>query len=182
MPMVRQARTGIAWVIFDWGNTVMRDFPQYAGPMVSWPEVAAMPGIAQALARLEGRYGLALATNAGDSGAAQVRAALARVGLERYFTVVLTARELRASKPDPAFFEAILARCECLPHQAVMIGDSFRTDVVGAKHASLWAVWYNPERSPAPPDVPIGADGELGSWSEIDAVLQALEQCVGRMW
>lgn len=170
----------IAWVIFDWGDTVMRDFPQYAGPMVTWPQVAATPGIAGALSALQGRYRLALATNASDSGAAQVRAALARVGLERYFAVVLTARELHASKPDPGFFEAVLAICGCLPHQAVMIGDSFRTDVVGAKHASLWAVWYNPQRIPAPPEVPIRADVELQSWSELEAELLGLEHCIGR--
>ena len=30
--------------IFDWGDTVMCDFPEYPGPMVDWPRVEAWRG------------------------------------------------------------------------------------------------------------------------------------------
>ncbi|WP_452094497.1 hypothetical protein [Desulfoprunum sp.] len=29
-------------VLFDWGDTMMRDFHQYSGRMCDWPEVAPM--------------------------------------------------------------------------------------------------------------------------------------------
>ena len=32
-------------VIFDWGGTLMLEDPRYYGPMVDWPEVAAVDGI-----------------------------------------------------------------------------------------------------------------------------------------
>ncbi len=166
-------------VIFDWGDTVMRDFPQYAGPMADWPHVEAMPGIAQALAALHPDYHLALATNAAASGAQRVRAALARVGLDGYFSAVLTARELHVSKPDPAFFEAALAVFDCVPHHAVMVGDNFRTDIVGAKHASLNAVWYNPAGDPPPRGVPIRADAVIHALHELDAAIRALDRRAG---
>jgi putative hydrolase of the HAD superfamily len=164
----------IKLVIFDWGDTVMRDFPQFSGPMADWPRVEAMPGIEDALRALQPDHQLALASNAAESGADRARAALARVGLEAYFDPILTARELGVSKPDPAFFEAILRACGCLPHQAVMVGDSFRTDVVGAKQAGLWAVWMNPAGSVPPPDVPIRPDADLRDLVDLPAAIRAL--------
>lgn len=162
-------------IVFDCGDTVMRDISHYAGPMVEWPHVEAMPEIEAALQALKPAYRLAMATNALESGADRVRAALARVGLDGYFEVVLTARELGVSKPDPAFFDALLAACGCVPHQAVMVGDSFRTDVVGAKLASMWAVWYNPGGDDPPGDSALMPDAEIGALSDLAAVIRALD-------
>jgi len=165
----------IELIVFDWGDTVMRDMPQYGGPMVEWPHVEAMPEIETALQTLKPAYRLALATNAAESGAEKVRAALARAGLDDYFDVVLTARELGVSKPDPAFFDALLAACGCVPHQAVMVGDNYRTDIVGAKLASLWAVWYNAAHADPPGDSALGPDAEIGALSELAAVIRTLD-------
>lgn len=165
----------IKLVIFDCGDTVMRDFPQYAGPMADWPRVESMPGIAAALAALHPDRALAMATNAAESGAERVREALARVGLDGYFSAIVTARDIGVSKPDPAFFEAILAAFDCVPHQAVMVGDSFRTDIVGAKHASLHTVWYNAVGEAPPPDVPFRADAEIRDLLQLDAVIRTLD-------
>lgn len=169
----------IELILFDWGDTVMRDFPQYAGPMAHWPRVDVMPGIVEALDALRPHYRLALATNAAESGVERVREALARVDLATTFDAVFTAKELGASKPDPAFFEAALAAYDCVPHQAVMVGDNFRTDIVGAKHASLRAVWYNPAGDPPPPDVPLRADATIRSLTELSAVIHALDDRAG---
>ncbi len=137
-------------LIFDWGDTVMRVFPRYTGPMARWPEVAAVPGVEAALAALAGRYRLALATNAADSGAALVRDALRRVGLDGAFSAVLTFRELAARKPDAAFFGAVLAHMGCAAHEAAIIGDDYANDVAGAAAAGLRAIWYNPAHTPCP--------------------------------
>lgn len=165
----------IELVIFDWGDTVMRDFPQYAGPMLDWPHVEVVPGIEAALRALRPNYRLVLATNAAASGAEKARAALARVGLDVYFACVLTARELGVSKPDPAFFEAVLEACGSVPHRAVMVGDNFRTDIVGAKHASLRAVWYNPRGDFPPPDVPILPDATVTDLARLSAAIRTLD-------
>lgn len=47
-------------VIFDGGDTVMRDMPHYSGPMIEWPCVEAMPGIEAALRAQHARYQLAV--------------------------------------------------------------------------------------------------------------------------
>jgi len=158
-------------LVFDWGDTVMRVFPEYKGPMAHWPRVEAVPGVEDALRTLYLRYQLALATNAAESGCDLVRAALQRIGLDAYFDCVFTAREMGASKPEPAFFRAVLGELGCAPHEAIMIGDNYRVDVVGAKEASMRAIWFNPTTSACPVVHPLH-DGEARTMTELAATAQ----------
>jgi phosphoglycolate phosphatase-like HAD superfamily hydrolase len=160
-------------LIFDWGDTVMRVFPDPTGPMADWPEVAAVPGIGDALTVLAPRYRLALATNAGDSGGEQVRAALRRVHLDAFFSAVITSREIGARKPALAFFDATLNAIGCAPGEAAMIGDDYAADVVGAKAAGLRAIWFNPGRRPCPEPHP-AYDAELGDMARLPEALGTL--------
>jgi phosphoglycolate phosphatase-like HAD superfamily hydrolase len=160
-------------LIFDWGKTLMKVFPQYAGPMCDWPEAAAVDGVVEALERLLHHYPMVVATNATDSGAEQVWKSLHRVGLGEYFRAVFTTRELEAKKPEPAFFnhlESILA----LPaHQMVMVGDDFRVDVTGAKSVGWQAIWYNPDRQPATGLLPLH-DAEVQDMRALPDAIQRL--------
>jgi len=164
----------IRWIIFDWGNTVMRELPHYDGAMVDWPHVEAMPGIEQALQTLRPHYQLAIATNAQLSDADKVRGALHRLHLDLYFDVIITAIELGVQKPDPAFFEAVLQLCGCAPEEAVMVGDSYLKDVLGAWQAGLRTIWYNWDSTP-PPETPLCADAEIRDLADLSAVLGTLE-------
>lgn len=159
----------IRTVILDWGDTVMRNLP-YPGPMAQWPHVEVVPGAREALAALQGHCQMVLATNAADSGEALVRQALARVGLEGHFDAVLTARELGARKPDPAFFEAVLRQTHTPPHEAAMVGDDYAADVAGAKAAGLRAVWFNPQAQPCPEPLAL-YDAEVQALATLPATL-----------
>lgn len=158
-------------VAFDWGDTVMRVFPEYRGPMARWPEVEAVPGAEVTLRALRKHYRLALATNAIDSGALLVREALARVGLEDLFHAVLTAHELGARKPRRDFFRGLVRELGCAPDEVAMVGDAYQADVVGAKQAGLRAIWFNPTAAPCPFVHPLH-DGEAREMSALPAVLE----------
>src|SRR5512139_810619 len=95
-------------LLFDWGDTLMRVFPQYPGPMSAWPQVAAMPHALEALSILHPDYTLCLATNAADSTEAEIRLALARVALDPYLDRVYCFRKIGYKKPLPEFFNFIL--------------------------------------------------------------------------
>lgn len=160
-------------IVFDWGDTVMRVFPEYKGPMAHWPRVEAVPGVEEALRALYPHYRLALATNAAESGGALVRAALRRVGLERYFEAVFTARELGVCKPGSAFFQALLREVGCVPPEAVMVGDDYRNDVIGAKRAGLRTVWFNPRASYCQLAHPLH-DAEVKAMAELPTALESV--------
>jgi HAD superfamily hydrolase (TIGR01509 family) len=130
-------------LLFDWGDTLMRVFPEFDGPMAAWPKVEVMPYANQVLAELRIRSALALATNAADSEEAEIRAALARVGLDKLLDKVYCYRKIGHKKPSKEFFEYILADLRIKESQAIMVGDDFEADVVGANKCGIRAIWYN---------------------------------------
>lgn len=53
--------------------------------------------------------------------------------------------ELREIKPNPLFFEKILAKIGCSAKDCLMIGDSLSSDVAGANGVGMDACWFNPK-------------------------------------
>lgn len=127
--------------MFDWGDTLMRDFG-FPGPMVHWPRVALVPGVAEALEGLAGRLTCCVASNAGDSDAELMGLALARVGIRQHFDHLFTSRELGASKPHPDFFRGILARLAVEPEACVSVGNDYEKDVAPAKAVGMHTIWF----------------------------------------
>ena len=64
--------------------------------------------------------------------------------LDQYVDVLVVSEEAGISKPDPRIFEIVLDRLRCRPQEAVMIGDSWDADVLGAAAAGIRAIWFNP--------------------------------------
>lgn len=141
--MFGQGPTMKIWVLFDWGDTLMRVFPEAKGKMKDWKQVAEMPGARPALRSLHGQVGLALATNAADSDEEDIRAALARVDLDAFMKRVFCQRALGVKKGDPDFFRQALEGLHIDPEHAVMVGDDWAEDVQSARAAGLRAVWFN---------------------------------------
>lgn len=132
------------YVLFDWGDTVMPDDPASTTPMVEWPTVQAVEGIAEVLAHLhaDGRTCI-LATSASISDEDQIRGALARVGLERFFFRIYCFKNTGLPKGE-AFYRHILADLDLPASSALMIGDGYEKDVLIPNQAGLSAVWFNP--------------------------------------
>jgi putative hydrolase of the HAD superfamily len=130
-------------ILFDWGDTLMRVDPRCTGPMVAWPEVIAVPHSAEALSLLRPRWGIALATSADESTEAEIRAALARVGLDTLIEQVYSYKTIGFMKPSLEFYTSILGDLGLPPSQVVMVGDSFKADVLGANAAGIYAIWFN---------------------------------------
>jgi putative hydrolase of the HAD superfamily len=130
-------------LLFDWGDTLMRDFKEFSGPMKDWPEVEALPGAAEMLAGLHPDWILAVATNADVSEEAEIRAALNRVGLDRWLDKIYCFKKIGHKKPSPEFFAYILNDLGLAPDRVVMVGDNYEADVLGANACGLRAVWFN---------------------------------------
>jgi putative hydrolase of the HAD superfamily len=132
-------------LLFDWGNTLMKDFPEYSGPMAGWPRVAVIPGVPETLAGLKPAWRLAMATNAADSDEPDIRAALRRAALDPLIDEIYCFRQLGCKKPSPEFFLAVLADLGLPAGRVIMIGDSMEGDVLGAVRAGLRAAWFHPD-------------------------------------
>ncbi len=121
----------------------MRVFPEYDGPMVTWPQVEAVAHAAEVLAGLRPRAVLALATNAAASTEAEIWAALERAGLRPLLDKVYCYRQIGHKKPSKEFFAYVLADLGVERSQVVMVGDDFQADVAGANACGIRAIWLN---------------------------------------
>jgi putative hydrolase of the HAD superfamily len=75
---------------------------------------------------------------------------LAFCGLSAHVDALIVSEEAGVSKPDPAIFRMALDALGARADEAVMLGDSWSADIVGAQAAGIRAVWFNPSRSPTP--------------------------------
>jgi FMN phosphatase YigB (HAD superfamily) len=130
-------------ILFDWGDTVMYDDPASTVPMAEWAEVRAVEGIADVLADLHasGRQ-IVLATGAMISDESQIRGALARAGLDSYFSRVYCFKNTCLPKGE-AFYRHILVDLGVPASDVVMVGDFFEKDIRIPNALGIFAVWFN---------------------------------------
>ncbi|WP_051304991.1 HAD family hydrolase [Chitinilyticum litopenaei] len=134
-----------ALILFDWDDTLMVDHPEWREPMADWPAVAAVDGALDLLQTLNAaglRCGLA--TSARVSTEAQIRLALARVGLAEHIEPIFCWRNTGAEKTNPQFWHKLLLREGLAAGDVVMVGDQFAADVRTPAAKGLSAVWFNP--------------------------------------
>lgn len=125
---------------------------------------------------LQGRFGLAIITN-GLTGVQRPRLAASTIG--HYFTAVVISEELGVAKPDPAIFDVAFSRMGWPGKDEVLIvGDSLSSDMQGGVNYGIDACWFNPQRQPLKPVLPIRYEihslAELLPLLGIDALPAAL--------
>lgn len=130
-------------IIFDWGDTVMRDYPELDTPMYTWEHVEYIPDIEQALQILHKKYTMVIATNAVQSDTAAMIKALERVGAEQYFGFFFSSKDLGYEKPDIRFFTTIADIIIIKPEECIMLGNLYEKDITGAKDAGMKTILFD---------------------------------------
>lgn len=69
---------------------------------------------------------------------------LRSANLEHYFTHVVLSEAAKALKPDKRIFEYALKLNGAKPTEALMIGDSYAADIVGAQNAGIDQIFLHP--------------------------------------
>lgn len=95
------------------------------------------PGVLETLKTLRRNFMLGLITD-GDVQMQQSKTAV--LELEDLFDVIVYAKALNTSKPDPLVFETALEQAGVAPGEAVYIGDRPACDLVGARRVGMYAV------------------------------------------
>ncbi len=113
-------------------------------------------------------YKIGIISNAGD--AKNVYRLIHRNHLRRYMDVVIISAEIGVRKPAPLIFKMALDHLGGSPQNAVMVGDTLRADILGAKQVGMAAIWItrqadtpqnNEDRLTILPDASISALKEL---------------------
>jgi len=65
------------------------------------------------------------------------------LGISDIVDPLIISEAVGVAKPDPAIFRAALKSAGVEPGEAVMVGNSWRDDVLGARSAGIRPVWFN---------------------------------------
>lgn len=91
--------------------------------------------------------------------------------LNPFVDFVICSETAGVPKPDPHIFKLALQQARCNPDEAVMLGDSWSSDIVGASGSGIRAVWYNPNGR-ACPDPALAT--QITSFEPVEAVFHIL--------
>ncbi len=131
----------------------------------------AVPGAMALLAQLRGRAAVAVVSN---NLQAEQEEKLRHLGMAHLIDALVVSETVGVAKPDPAIFVAALDQLGCAAADAVMLGDSWAADVLGARAAGLRAVWLNRHGRPCPdPDLA----HEVTNLEPTDTVIALLLRC-----
>ena len=97
------------------------------------------PEVEEVLDALAGEYPMIVVSNVDndDFGYAMFRAK------NLPFLDIITSETHKSYKPHEKLFKVALSALKCQPEEILHIGDSQRSDVVGAKNMGMCAVWLN---------------------------------------
>lgn len=133
--------------LFDWGDTLMVDFPSAQGKMCEWKTVQAVDGAYELLSKLANHAVIYIATGAAQSSESEIEQAFARVGLSQFISGYFCKANLGIAKGDPEFLPAILSKINAdkikSDNSAIfMVGDSLTKDVIPALNAGIQSIWF----------------------------------------
>lgn len=97
-------------------------------------------GAVALLQALKPRYRIGIVTN--NRTEEQVDK-LAALGMTPLIDALITSEDVGVTKPDPRIFRVALARLGARPEEAVLVGDNWTADVLGARAAGIRPVWLN---------------------------------------
>lgn len=126
------------------------------------------PGVVPLLHALRASACIGIVTN---NLVAEQTSKVQACGLEQLIDTLVASEEVGVAKPDPAIFQAALDRLGGTLQHAVMVGDSWQTDVLGAHQTGIRAVWFNRYDLPCP-DPALAT--EISAFEPLSAVLPLL--------
>jgi HAD superfamily hydrolase (TIGR01549 family) len=115
-----------------------------AAYVAAWRPVAFA---SELLAALHVQAPIGLVTN---NVAAEQRQKIAACGFEACLDAIVISEEAGVTKPDPRIFKIALERLGQQAEGTVMVGNSWETDILGARAAGIRPIWFNPSGAPSP--------------------------------
>jgi len=64
-------------------------------------------------------------------------------GISKLFNSITTSEEVQIYKPEAKIFQIALSKANCQGAESIMIGDSYKKDIVGGKNMGMTTIWIN---------------------------------------
>jgi len=127
-----------------------------------------VPGARAVLERLRGRTVIGVVTN---NVVTEQEEKLDHFDLRRLIDFMVVSAGVGVSKPEPGIFRIALERADARPEEAVMVGDSWRSDIAGARGVGIRPVWFNRFHLPPPDPWPVPQVDSFRSPARLEALL-----------
>ena len=131
----------------------------------------SFPEAYDVLSNLRQKFNLGIISNGPIS---VQREKLQIAGLGHFFEVIVVSGELGIGKPEPGIFLKALELMRVAPKEALHVGDSLTSDILGAQNVGMYAIWINREKVDKPQDAPT-PELEIGTLNELIPLLNPLE-------
>ena len=138
--------------LFDWGDTLMVDYPNVKGKMCDWETVTAVHEAKETLAELSKHAKLYIATGAADSSEIEIKKAFERVGLSQFLSGYFCKSNLGYTKGTPEFLPSILSKLKVPENKVAMVGDNFDKDIKPAISAGIRPYWFTTQNTESIPN------------------------------
>jgi len=96
-----------------------------------------------------------------------------KANVRSYFEYIISSAAFGKRKPHPGIFHAALDHFQVPPEQAVMIGDTFDADIVGARQVGMNSIWVTRRVQKTVTRHEIRPNAVVSTLSEIPALLSA---------
>lgn len=64
-------------------------------------------------------------------------------GITETFDSITTSEEVQSYKPESKIFQIALNKANCRGEESIIIGDSYKKDIVGGKNVGMTTIWIN---------------------------------------
>ncbi|HEY5983135.1 MAG TPA: HAD family hydrolase [Anaerolineales bacterium] len=139
----------------------------YAETQRNWRVDARARAVLKTLLKRDVRLGV-VSNGSDDANAFEM---LERAKLRSFFDLVLTSAAHGRRKPDASIFQSALAHFQVEPAQAVMVGDSYEADIVGAHGLGMHTIWVRRREAPAPEHPAVQPDAIVAAVREVPPLL-----------
>ena len=128
-----------------------------------------LPGAEALLNRLYGHYSLYIVSN-GNTNIQERR--IADSGIEKYFDGIFISEKLGYDKPNIEFFENSVGKVPGFDkNEAIIIGDSLTSDILGGNNYGIKTCWFNPKHKTN--NIGAAVDYEVSSLDEIPNIFNS---------
>lgn len=129
--------------LFDWGDTLMVDFPNQSGHMTDWPQIAEVNGAYETLKKLSLCSKVFVATGSVGTSVSLMKRAFARTTLAPYIYGYFCPNNVGYEKPSAEFYHEIAKQLTCEVADITMVGDNLVRDILPALEIGMSAIWLN---------------------------------------
>ncbi len=103
-------------------------------------ETKLIEGSVEILEYLKDKYRLHILTN----GFIEIQEGkIHNTGLTKYFDQIISSEEIGKQKPHPDVFKYALNKAKTFAHKSIMIGDNFKSDILGAINAGMKVIFFD---------------------------------------